>query len=103
MPGVIDSLPMKLESIELRRISVPLVSPFRTSFGTETERDVLLVRALTREAEGWGECVAMDAPLYSSEYADGAQDVIRNHLAARLFGLSDVTAALVAPTLPAIE
>ena len=71
---------MKIEGIELRRIRMPLVSPFRTSFGTETERDVLLVRVVTPEAEGWGECVAMSEPLYSAEYADGAADVLRRFL-----------------------
>ncbi|MCP2341552.1 o-succinylbenzoate synthase [Actinomadura rupiterrae] len=71
---------MKIEGIELRRIAMPLVAPFRTSFGTETARDVLLVRAVTPDAEGWGECVAMDLPLYSPEYADGAADVLRRFL-----------------------
>jgi O-succinylbenzoate synthase len=59
---------------------MPLVAPFRTSFGTETERDVLLLRAVTDEAEGWGECVAMSDPLYSSEYVDAAADVLRRFL-----------------------
>jgi O-succinylbenzoate synthase len=68
---------MKLTGFELRRIAMPLVSPFRTSFGTETTRDVLLVRAVSTEAEGWGECVAMSEPLYSSEYVDAAADVLR--------------------------
>jgi len=68
---------MKLTGVELRRISLPLVSPFRTSFGTETTRDALLVRAVSTEAEGWGECVAMTGPLYSSEYVDAAIDVLR--------------------------
>jgi o-succinylbenzoate synthase len=67
---------MKLTGVELRRIQMPLVSPFRTSFGTETRRDVLLLRAVTDEAEGWGECVAMSDPLYSSEYVDAAADVL---------------------------
>src|SRR5215475_3051207 len=71
---------MKLAGVELRRISMPLVSPFRTSFGTETGRDVLLLRVVTDEAEGWGECVAMSDPLYSSEYVDGAADVLRRFL-----------------------
>ncbi|RFU38713.1 o-succinylbenzoate synthase [Actinomadura logoneensis] len=71
---------MKINGIELRRIAMPLVAPFRTSFGTETARDVLLVRVVTAGAEGWGECVAMDAPLYSPEYADGAADVLRRFL-----------------------
>ena len=30
--------PIDIEAIELRRIALPLVSPFRTSFGTETAR-----------------------------------------------------------------
>ncbi|MFD2025683.1 o-succinylbenzoate synthase [Promicromonospora aerolata] len=71
---------MKLQGIELRRITMPLVAPFRTSFGTEHERDILLLRAVTDGADGWGECVAMAAPRYSSEYVDGAADVLRRFL-----------------------
>ncbi|MEO3792209.1 o-succinylbenzoate synthase [Nonomuraea sp. B10E15] len=71
---------MKITGVELRRIAMPLVAPFRTSFGTETSRDVLLVRVVTPDAEGWGECVAMSQPLYSSEYVDGAAEVIRRFL-----------------------
>ena len=50
---------MKLEAVELRRIRMPLVAPFRTSFGSQTARDILLVRARTDVAEGWGECAAL--------------------------------------------
>ncbi|MEV5890461.1 o-succinylbenzoate synthase [Nonomuraea fuscirosea] len=75
---------MKITGVELRRIAMPLVAPFRTSFGTETSRDILLVRVVTPDAEGWGECVAMSGPLYSSEYVDGAAEVIRRFLLPRL-------------------
>ena len=71
---------MKLQGFELRRVAMPLVSPFRTSFSTQTERDVLIVRALTDAADGWGECVTLGDPLYSPEYVDGAVDVMRRHL-----------------------
>ncbi|MFC6083485.1 o-succinylbenzoate synthase [Sphaerisporangium aureirubrum] len=71
---------MKITGIELRRIAMPLVAPFRTSFGTETMREVLLLRVVTADTEGWGECVAMSAPLYSSEYVDGAADALRRFL-----------------------
>lgn len=72
---------MKLTGVELVRIAMPLVSPFQTSFGVETGRDVLLVRVVeSSQVEGWGECVAMDAPLYSSEYVDGAADVLLRYL-----------------------
>jgi O-succinylbenzoate synthase len=71
---------MKLTEVELRRISMPLVAPFRTSFGTQTARDILLVRVIADDVEGWGECVAMTDPLYSSEYVDAAADVLRRFL-----------------------
>jgi o-succinylbenzoate synthase len=71
---------VKLTGVELRRVAMPLVAPFRTSFGTETTRDVLLVRAVTDDAEGFGECVAMGSPRYSSEYADAVADVLRRFL-----------------------
>ncbi|MDP5226286.1 MULTISPECIES: o-succinylbenzoate synthase [Arthrobacter] len=67
---------MKLTGIETRIVEMPLVTPFRTSFGTETVRQVLVVRAVAEGAEGWGECGASESPLYSSEYTAGAQDVL---------------------------
>ncbi len=91
---------MRLTGVELRRILMPLKSPFRTSFGTETERDVLLVRAVTDDAEGWGECVAMSAPVYNNEYVDGAVEVIERFLLPRLFAAGDaLTAETVAEVL----
>jgi o-succinylbenzoate synthase len=90
---------MKLNGVELRRIQMPLVAPFRTSFGTETRRDVLLVRVMTPDAEGWGECVAMSDPLYSSEYVDAAADVMRRFLIPALFALPHLDAIRVGPAL----
>jgi O-succinylbenzoate synthase len=90
---------VKLTGIELRHIEMPLVAPFRTSFGTETVRAALLLRAVTTDAEGWGECVAMADPLYSSEYADAAADVLRRFLVPALAATPDLDAAKVAPAL----
>lgn len=46
---------MKIEHIELRRVKLPLVTPFRTSFGVSFERETTLVRVVTATAEGWAE------------------------------------------------
>ena len=94
---------MKIEGFELRRIRMPLRGAFRTSFGSETVRDILLVRAMTPEAEGWGECVAGASPLYSSEYIDGAQEVIRRFLLPMVFEAESITSATVAPTLEPVN
>ena len=90
---------MTLEGVELRRVALPLVAPFETSFGAQTERDALLVRAVTRAGEGWGECVAMADPLYSSEYVDGAADVMRRFLIPALAASPSVAAHDVGPLL----
>ncbi len=90
---------MKLQAVELLRIRLSLVAPFETSFGVQTERDILLVKAITSEGEGWGECVAGEEPTYSSEYVDGAQDVLIQHLLPRLFDQLELTAADVGSVL----
>ena len=92
-----------LEAIELRRLALRMKTPFRTSFGTAQNRDILLVKAVTTSGEGWGECVAGIAPDYSSEYIDGAQEVIKRFLAPLLFGPETITAAHIAPLLAEIK
>ncbi len=93
---------MKLEAVELRRLAVPLVRPFRTSFGTQVARDVLLVRVVTAGGEGLGECVALADPVYSSEYVAGAQAVITEHLAPRLFASEDLNGRSVRVALAGV-
>jgi O-succinylbenzoate synthase len=93
-----------IDRVELRRIAMPLVSPFRTSFGSEVDRDILLVRVDLADGsgdttEGWGECVALAEPSYSPEYVDGAQQVIIQHLLPRLMAAGPMEAAGVAPAL----
>jgi o-succinylbenzoate synthase len=90
---------LRLEAVELRRIRIPLVAPFETSFGIQTERDILLLKATTSEGEGWGECVATEEPTYSSEYVDAAQHVLVHHLLPRLFERARLGAADVAQIL----
>ena len=97
---------LTIRHVELRRIAMPLVTPFRTSFGSQTARDILLVRVVLADAdrptdtvEGWGECVALSEPSYSPEYVDGAQHVIVHHLLPRLVAAGPLEAADVAPRL----
>ena len=71
---------MAIGSVEIVRAHIDLVAPFRTSFGVETDRDLLYVHVLGDDEEGWGECVAMAGPVYSSEYVDGCEEVIRRYL-----------------------
>jgi O-succinylbenzoate synthase len=73
-----------VRSLELREVALPLVRPFRTSFGEEKEKRAILVRALLTtdggEAEGWGECVSSADPLYSEEWLEGSWLVLSKYL-----------------------
>ncbi|WP_326823305.1 o-succinylbenzoate synthase [Streptosporangium sp. NBC_01756] len=88
-----------LEGIEMRRLRLPLVSPFRTSFGTQTTKDVLILRAVTADAEGWGECVAAQHPLYASEYVGAAMITLRDFLVPALRDLPAIDVNLVSAAL----
>src|SRR5260370_12928675 len=93
---------MRLESVEMRRVRMPLVAPFETSFGVQTERDILLLKAITSDGEGWGECVAGEEPTYSSEYVDGCQHVLIHHLLPRLLERSSLQAEEGGSGLPPV-
>jgi len=90
---------VKLERLELRRIALDLVTPFRTSFGVETNRDILLIKVTTDVGEGWGECVSSHEPAYSSEFVEGSALVIRDHLWPAMVAAGISSASDVAPAL----
>ena len=91
---------MRIKEVELRIINLPLVRPFRTSFGTQHQRELLLMKVSTHEGvEGWAECVAMSEPLYSPEYTHASQDVMERFLLPKIFEYGDIRAEEVADLL----
>ena len=93
----------RVREIELRMIGLPLVRPFRTSFGVETGKVCILVRLRTDEAEGWGECVTGVDPGYSEEFNEGAWLVLRDFLAPAVFGAADVGAGAIEGVLAGVR
>jgi len=70
-----------LVAVELILVRLPLLRPFRTSFGTQTVKEAILVRALGGDGvEGWGECAVAEDPLYSEEWNPGTWMVLRDYL-----------------------
>ncbi len=63
---------MKIDSIILREIRMPLVQPFQTSFGTTTDRRIMLVEIRAEGITGWGECVAGEHPYFPGAASGGA-------------------------------
>ena len=62
--------PISLDRIEVYRVSIPLVEPFRISSGEVQHKEAILVRLAHRGASGWGESSAMSGSFYSSETPD---------------------------------
>ena len=77
---------MKIESITLRHISMPLVAPFETSFGRETDRQCVLITLQSEGLTGYGECVATRDPGYNYETAGTAWHILKDFAAPLLLG-----------------
>jgi len=77
---------MKIESIELHHVAMPLVHPFETSFGREEVRPCILVAVHSQGLTGWGECPVEAAPFYSYETVETAWHVLRDFLVPAVLG-----------------
>lgn len=77
---------MKLEQIELYHISQTLVSPFTTSFGSQLQRDCLIIALHSEGITSWGECVATNDPGYSYETVHTAWHILEDFLIPAVIG-----------------
>src|SRR6185312_9327625 len=67
---------MRIDSIILRELHMPLVRPFQTSFGITSNRRILLAEIHSEGLIGWGECTAGEHPYFSGESIDTAWVVL---------------------------
>src|SRR5260221_9780855 len=72
---------MKIESVTLREIHMPLVHFFEVALGRFYSRRILLVSVEADGVRGWGECVAGEDPFYSPEWTETAWPTIKRYLA----------------------
>jgi O-succinylbenzoate synthase len=87
---------VKIESVVLREIRMPLLQPFETSFGRTTERRILLVEVQSEGVTGWGECTAGEHPSFSGECTDTAWLMLMNELIPALLH-TDIESAGMSP------
>ena len=77
---------MRIESIEIHRVAMPLIYPFRTAFGDVDVIESCLVKMTSGGVTGWGEAAPWGPPLYSPEWAAGVFILVRDWLAPQLIG-----------------
>src|SRR5436190_18813095 len=79
--SLLSKTTVKITSIELREIRLPLIHFFETSFGRTTERRIILARVIDKDgAEGWGECTCGEGPSYSDEWIGTAWPTLNEFL-----------------------
>ena len=81
---------MRIDSITLRELHIPLVRPFETSFGVTRDRRIVLAEIRSEGLTGWGECTAGERPFFSGESTDTAWQVIVNELGPMLASADEV-------------
>lgn len=94
---------MKIEKIDLYHISQQLVSPFRTSFGVQVQRDCLILALHSEGVTGWGECVATNDPGYCYETVQTAWHILSDFLIPAVLGQSLAEPANLLPLLAPVR
>ena len=77
---------MRLERAELRVVSLPLLKPFRTSFGVVTNKTFLLLRLFGEGLEGVAEGVMDARPQYREETIGGARSLLQETILPEVLG-----------------
>jgi len=77
---------MKLDALTLYHLSMPLVSPFETSFGREIDRECVIIALNAEGLTGYGECVATRGPGYNYETAGTAWHILKDFVAPLILG-----------------
>ncbi len=76
---------IEIEEVVLHRLQMPLQMRFETSFGVQTDRDVILAELRAADGwVGWGESVALRSPWYSEETTDSVWDFLINEAIPRI-------------------
>lgn len=84
---------MKIESITLHHLRMPLAAPFETSFGREVERECVIISLNADGLTGYGECVATRDPGYNYETTGTALHILKDFIAPLILGRDVINAA----------
>ena len=77
---------MRITSIEIRQLKIPLVHPFETSSWREEEKTCILVQIGSDGQKGYGECPVTKGPWYGAETVNSAWHVIQEYFVPATLG-----------------
>lgn len=78
---------MKLQSVRIHHVKMPMKFTFTTSFGSMNDKEFLLIEATDEDGTvGYGECVAFVAPWYTEETVKTCWHMLEDFLIPMLIG-----------------
>jgi o-succinylbenzoate synthase len=84
---------MKIESLKLYHIRLPLVTPFETSFGRIDHKECILVELYAEGLTGYGESAVERDPGYNYETTGTAWHILKDFVAPLILGQDVLDAA----------
>ena len=81
---------IRIDSIELFIINIPLITPFETSLKRITHKEALLIKINSGDLSGWGECGADPDPFYYYETIKTSLYITENFLLPILLNKKDL-------------
>lgn len=84
---------VQIEEVVLRVVGLPLREPFRTSLGTITEREVVIVEVCGGGISGWGEAAVLPFPSYTAETPVTALHILKDFAVPLFFAHRPASAA----------
>ncbi len=83
---------MRIGRLELYYVVFPLIYPWTTAYGADSDVHTILVKLASGDHEGWGETTPLYAPCYSPESSVGVYHTIREYFAPQIVGQDFQTA-----------
>lgn len=77
---------MRIDGLSVFHVAMPLIDPWKTSFGEMTSVDSVLVRLTSGGVSGWGEAAPYSMPQFCPEWAAGCFRLISNIFRPMLLG-----------------
>ena len=95
---------LKVRSVALHLVDLPLINRFRTAYGTTTTKRTVLVRLEDADGVvGWGEAPGSEQPLYAPDTTESTWYALTKLLAPRVTGREFAGPAEVAATWSALQ
>jgi o-succinylbenzoate synthase len=77
---------VKIDSVRLRELRVPLASPFETSKWREEEKTCIIVELNGNKQTGYAECPVSKGPFYGYENLASAWEIMEDYLVPSILG-----------------